>query len=95
MKTYVLQMDLQKIKDRIESYPKNYQIEIGKLFLEHKVNLNENQNGMFVNLSQLSPEILDKVLSFMEYADAQETTLNSVEHEKEGLKDIYFRNHND
>ena len=88
-------MDIQHMKEKIEAYPKNYQIEIGKLFLENKVNLNENQNGMFVNLSQLSPEILQKIISFMEYADAQETTLSSVEHTKDGLKDIYFSNHND
>ena len=88
-------MDLQKIKDKIESYPKNYQIEIGKLLLEHKINLNENQNGMFVNLSQLSQDILDKIVALMNYADAQEMALNTVEHTKDGLKDIYFNHYND
>ena len=34
-------MNLQKIKDNIEAYPKNYQVEIGKLLLENKINLNE------------------------------------------------------
>jgi hypothetical protein len=88
-------MNLQKIKDKIEAYPKNYQVEIGKLLLEHKINLNENQNGMFVNLSQLPEDILDKIVAFMNYADAQEMTLNTVEHTKDGLKDIYFNNYND
>jgi hypothetical protein len=83
------------MKDKIESYPKNYQIEIGKIFLENKVNLNENQNGMFINLSQLSPEIIHKIISFTEYADAQESTLTSVENTKDGLKDIYFNHYND
>ena len=69
--------------------------ENGKLLLEHKINLNENQNGMFVNLSQLSEDILNKIVAFMNYADAQEMTLNTVEHTKDGLKDIYFNNYND
>jgi hypothetical protein len=50
---------------------------------------------MFVNLSQLSEDILNKIVAFMNYADAQEMTLNTVEHTKDGLKDIYFNNYND
>ena len=51
------------LKDKIENLPKLYHIEIGKLLNNHNITLNENQNGIFVNLSTLSPDIIDKLMN--------------------------------
>ncbi len=80
------------LKDKIESLPKIYHIEIGKILNSHKIHLNENQNGIFINLSKLSPEIIDKLNEYVHYIELQEKMLNIDETEKEELKDIYFTN---
>ncbi len=80
------------LKDKIESLPKIYHIEIGKMLNNHSIHLNENQNGVFVNLSKLSPDILDKLNEYIQYIELQEKILNIDESEKEELKDTYFTN---
>ena len=45
-------MNLHVMKDRIETMPKHYQIEIGKILIkQYECTHNENQNGIFINLS--------------------------------------------
>ena len=47
-------MNIQDMKERIENMPKHYQIEIGKILVgQHKITHNENQNGIFINLSNI------------------------------------------
>lgn len=83
-------MDL--LKDKIENLPKLYHIEIGKILNNHNIHLNENQNGIFVNLSTLSSDIIDKLNEYIRYIELQEKILNIDETEKEELKDTYFTN---
>lgn len=80
------------LKDKIESLPKIYHIEIGKMLNAYRVHLNENQNGIFVNLSTLSPEIADKLNEYVNHIELQEQILKIDETEKEELKDTYFTN---
>lgn len=80
------------LKDKIESLPKIYHIEIGKLLNKYDIHLNENQNGIFVNLSKLSPDIIDKLNEYVHHIELQEKILNIDEVEKEELKDTYFTN---
>ncbi len=80
------------LKDKIESLPKLYHIEIGKMLNNYKIHLNENQNGIFVNLSTLSPDMIDKLNEYVKYIELQEKILNIDETEKEELKDTYFTN---
>lgn len=80
------------LKDKIESLPKIYHIEIGKMLNNYNIHLNENQNGVFVNLSKLSPDIVDKLNEYVQYIELQEKILNIDESEKEELKDTYFTN---
>jgi hypothetical protein len=80
------------LKDKIESLPKLYHIEIGKLLNNYNIHLNENQNGIFVNLSTLSPDMIDKLNEYVKYIELQEKILNIDETEKEELKDTYFTN---
>jgi hypothetical protein len=85
-------MNIQEMKDRIESMPKHYQIEIGKLLIhQHKINYNDNQNGIFINLSNISNEIMDKLKNYIQYVDLQEKQINHTEQEKNKLKDMYFK----
>jgi aspartate/tyrosine/aromatic aminotransferase len=85
-------MNLNGMKDRIEQMSKNYQIEIARLLIHtHNIAYDENQNGMFINMGQMSEEVQIVMKQFIDYVDLQEQQLNADETEKDGLKDIFFR----
>ena len=79
------------MKDRIEQMPKNYQIEIARILInKHQVSYDENQNGLFINLTKLTSEIHPVIQQFITYVDLQEQQLRKDEVKKDGLKDIFF-----
>jgi hypothetical protein len=70
---------------------KQYQLDVARILLkENNVSHNENQNGIFINLSNLSPDIIAKLQQYISYVDLQESQLNNIEQQKDELKDIYF-----
>jgi hypothetical protein len=84
-------MNLHDMKERIEVMPKHYQIEIGKLLIkQYECSHNENQNGIFINLSNISLEIMHKLQNYIDYVNLQESQINQTEQEKDELKDIFF-----
>ena len=71
---------------------KVHQINVLKLFTKNKnIILNENANGVFVNLSELNKDILDKLLEFIKYVNQQEAHLNIVEDTKVDIENTYFK----
>jgi hypothetical protein len=85
-------MNRQLIKDRIESMTPNYHIELARILIhDNKIEFDENQNGIFINLTQLSPTILTTIEKFIDYVHVQESYINVDETEKNGLKNIYFK----
>jgi len=84
-------MTLTFIKERIEKMQKNYHTEIARILIkEHNISYDENKNGIFINLSHLTPEVIEKMNKFIEYVDLQEKQLEIDEKEKHVLKDAYF-----
>jgi len=85
-------MNVQDMKERIEIMPKHYQIEIGKILIsQYQITHNENQNGIFINLSNVSYEILEKLQKYIDYVNLQESQLNQTEQQKDELKDMFFK----
>ena len=85
-------MNLNEMKDRIEQMSKNYQIEVSRLLIHnHNIPYDEYQNGIFINMGQLSEEVQTSMYKFIQYVDLQEQQLNDHETEKDGLKDIFFK----
>jgi len=64
---------------------------MGRILLDNQININENQNGLFINLSDVKEDVMKKMQEFLEYVDLQETHLNVIETAKEGLKDTFFK----
>ena len=85
-------MDLLKMKDTIENKNKEHQIEILRILIENKVMINENNNGIFVNLSNVKKEIIDKINTYLVYVNDQENSLDKIETVKEEYKNIFFNN---
>lgn len=82
--------DLEVLKKKIESLNKNHQIEILKIFLENDIKVNENKSGIFINMSFLETDILEKINKYLMYIQEQESNLNSLETQKEQFKNTYF-----
>jgi len=82
---------LEQLKNNIESLSKEDQIHILKIFKENPaVKLNENKSGVFVNLSFLSPEVIQQLLQYIDYIKDQERNLKPVETQKSEFINTYF-----
>jgi len=78
-------MNLEIIKSKIENMSKFHHIEILKILKQYSVKLNENKSGVYINLSFLCKDALNEVTQYLSYIEDQETTLSSVESEKQNL----------
>tara|TARA_B100000242_G_C42869554_1_gene403544 strand:- start:313 stop:636 length:324 start_codon:yes stop_codon:yes gene_type:complete len=81
---------LENLKQKIESLNKGQQIEILKIFLENETKLNENKSGIFINMSFLKQDVLEKLDKYLEYIKDQEHNLNNLETQKQEFKETYF-----
>ena len=82
---------LEEIKRKIESMTKINQTEILRILKNvPDAKLNENKSGVYVNLTLLSKDSIDKLLTYVKYITDQEQTLNSVENQKIEFKNAFF-----
>jgi hypothetical protein len=82
---------LKFLKERIESTNTFHQIEILRIFNDNGVLVNENKNGVFINLTYVDSPILDKVYKYLSYVNKQEDQLNEIEKEKEKIVTSFFK----
>lgn len=88
---YKMTIDLNCLKEKIENLSKFHQIEILKILKsDPNSTLNENKNGIFVNMTQLSDNIISNIYNYLEYVSKQEEQLNDVEDKKDELSSTYF-----
>jgi len=79
------------LKERIEKMSKYHQIEILKILNKFKnIKKNENKNGTFINLSELSHDVIDELETYTCYVEKQQDQLSVIEEEKELLEKTYF-----
>ena len=84
--------DLLDLKKRIENIDDIHHKKILEIFLKNNINVSENINGCFINISNLSPEIQKEITEFLKYINKQEKTLNDVEKIKKKYKKNFFSN---
>jgi hypothetical protein len=82
---------LKFLKEKIESTNLFHQIEILRIFNDNSVQINENKNGVFINLTYVDSSILDKVYKYLSYVNKQEDQLNEIEKEKEKIVTSFFK----
>lgn len=82
---------LNDLKTKIESLPKEHQIEVlRKLKNTDEIVLNENNNGVFINLSQLQDKHIDLLNRFLVYINKQNEHLSIIENKKDDIKENFF-----
>jgi len=82
---------LKYLRDKIETLTVFHQIEILRILQMNKVTFSENKNGVFVNLTYVSQDIIKKINDYIVYVDKQELQLNEVEEKKIVLSNQYFK----
>ena len=83
--------DLEQMRNAIENMSKFNQVEILRILNKNSdVTLNENKYGIHVNLSDLKDEIVDELMVYVNYVNAQEMSLKQDEKQKEEFKNAYF-----
>ena len=83
---------LMALKDGIEHMPVVHQIEILRILNAKHTQINENKNGVFVNISKLNDALLQELYDYMTYVIKQEKHLNEVEEQKQSLTKEFFEN---
>ena len=82
------------IKEKIENMNKYHQIEVLRILKEennYKIILNQNNNGVFVNLTELNDIILNKLKIYIEYVEKQTNNIESIELKKELIENTFFK----
>jgi len=87
--------ELSKLSKSIECLEKIHHIEIAKIFKTNNVYLNENNNGIFVNLNKISKEVYTEIYNYVEFVKKQELDINKDEKLKKNLETIYFKDNKD
>jgi hypothetical protein len=80
------------LKDGIETMPIVHQVEILRILHNKQTQINENKNGVFVNISKLSDTTLRELEEYMKYVIQQEKQLNEIEEQKQILTKEFFEN---
>ena len=88
--------ELNHLKERIENLNKFHQVEILKLLkTDDTCTLNENKNGIFINLTSLNDKIIYEIEKYLEYVQKQETQLSETETQKSILTNTFFKDSKD
>jgi hypothetical protein len=82
---------LNYIREQIEQMSKFNQIEVLKILTKNKnVIINENKNGIHINLREIDNDILNNLMAYIKYVITQEMYLNNIEKKKENIKINFF-----
>ncbi len=77
-KNFFNEIELEEIKNKIESMTKIQHIEILKILKKYKnIKLNENKNGIYINISYLPPKIIHDIKTYIKYIDDQTVILEN------------------
>ena len=87
--------DVNKLKIKIESLDKFHQIEILKILKKDKTcTLNENNNGVFINLTKINEKVKEELEKYLDYVKTQEKQLTEIEIQKNMLSNTFFNKDN-
>ena len=84
-------ISLEMVKEVVEKMNKHHQIEILKIIHKYPtIKINENKNGIYINLAYLPQDVLQEIHKYIEYTEQQESSLNTFEIQKNEFKNTFF-----
>ena len=81
---------LELLKKDIELLSKEHHVHILKLLKNNNVNINENKNGVFLNLTELSEIVIDELQNYCLYIKNQEVKLNDMQESQDKIEKELF-----
>lgn len=82
--------NMRQLKEKIEELSNFHQIEVLRILHDAGITLNENKNGVFINITYLPENVVEKITEYLKYVNSQEYSLNEVEVQKETLRKEFF-----
>ena len=82
---------LVELKDNLEGFERGNQARALKILMDNTVSFDENANGVFVNMSNIQPEVIEELQKFVGYVKLQQQFLQDQEKEKDLLRENYFK----
>lgn len=83
-------IELNTIKEEIDKMVKINQVEILRILKKNsKINLNENNYGVHVNLSDLPYSTIEELKNYINYVNTQEKNLINIEKQKNNMKQLF------
>ena len=81
-----MEEQLTLLKENVEKLSFFQQVEVLRILNEkNSSRLNENKNGVFINMTNIDAETIEKLKSYLTYVMKQETQISSIEDEKKKL----------
>lgn len=88
---FLLYMSIENLKNTIEMMSKIHHIEILKIMKKYpSIKINENKNGVYINLSFLPDETINEINEYVNYINDQESSLKTMENQKNDFKNTFF-----
>jgi hypothetical protein len=85
-----MEIGLNYLRENIEKMNKFNQLEVLRILKNRNIHLNENKNGVLVNLTEVNDEIIQELETYVNYVNAQERNLSENEKQKEEIKNTFF-----
>jgi len=83
----------QLIKEKIELLSKQHQIELLRILsIIPGISISENNNGVFINLTQQNDIVFEKIENFLEYVNVQQKSLSFLEKQQDDIETEFFSN---
>ena len=83
----------QLIKEKIEVLSKQHQIELLRILsIIPGISISENNNGVFINLTQQNDIVFEKIENFLDYVNVQQKSLSFLEKQQDDIETEFFSN---
>jgi len=82
--------NIETLKKTIETMNKHHQVEVLKILTKNLCRINENKSGCYINLSFLPDSTINEIKNYIDYVNAQEESLVTMEYQKEEFKNAFF-----
>ena len=72
---------------------KQHQIELLRILsIIPEISISENNNGVFINLTQQNDIVFEKIENFLEYVNVQQKSLSFLEKQQDDIETEFFSN---
>jgi hypothetical protein len=83
---------LNLLKNNIDAMDTSQHLEICKILKKNNIYLNENNNGIFVNLNTIDEKIIIELENYIFFIKKQSELIKLDENKKIEIENIYFKN---